>query len=94
MTCEETPIDLYARQKAGKWGHEKGWAWVSRERLEQLCTRHGRRIVRRMFFGRRVTVVEDFGCKRRAMIRRSQRRPARVSQPDVRIPYKPWNLKP
>jgi len=82
FTPPKDPLDpaLQKRQKAGKWGHEKGWAWVSEERMDELCMRHWRKIVRRVFFRRRVVVVQDNACKLRAMIRKSRRVPAVINR--------------
>ena len=89
----EPERDLNAEQKKRRWGHEKGWAWLTRERLEAMCL-HPRQVLVRVFFGRRVRVLYCRKCKRRAILRKGRRGVARVSQPDVVIEVKPWRLKP
>lgn len=78
--------DIAWRQKAGRWGHEKGWTWVSLERFESTCT-HARRIVQRIFHGRRIKALVCTPCRQRVMLRRADRgRPATAPiVPDVVI---------
>jgi len=68
-------------QKAGRWGHEKGWQWVNREDLDRRCMKHRRVLVRREFHGRRVVVVQDNQCRMRAVVKRSRRDFAKVTEP-------------
>lgn len=94
-TAEAPPErDLNAVQKKRGWGHEKGWAWLTREQLDAICTHQKRRMVVRVFFRRRVKVLQCDVCKRRAMIFKGRRGVARVSQPDVIIDTTPMRLKP
>jgi len=58
-----------------------GWRFVTLEGMDRLCMAHRRSMRRTMFFGRRVTMIQDSTCKLRAVIRRSRRLPAEVTEP-------------
>jgi len=90
---EGEAIDVQARQKAGRWGNEKGWHWVSREKFEELCRHKGLRI-HRVFYGRRIRGFSCGVCRIRVIVRRSRRRPAPPPVADVNIPREPRDKMP
>jgi hypothetical protein len=69
--------DIAWRQKSGRWGHEKGWEWVSIDRFNAQCF-HARTVIRREFHGRRIRALSCGVCRWRVMLRGTRGRPAKL----------------
>lgn len=76
--------DPQAENRSGLWGREKGWRWVTREKLDDVCLHRGV-IGMRIFHGRRIRFISCTPCRVRALISRSRRGAPGGVKPDVVI---------
>lgn len=82
-------------QRSRKWGHGKGYCWASLD-VVRSCTRH-RLVVSttHVFHGRRVTVVFDRRCKRRALLTKGRKNVFGLTYlPPLEAETFRWSLRP